>query len=70
MGLIYIEHILVQTNCLLSVCLSVVYSQADSQTKTIGPNSTKLWSTVFVCQTYQLKITAESAHFKTAEVDI
>lgn len=59
MGLIYIEHIFV-SNKLSSVCLSSVYSLADSQTKTIGPNSTKLWSTVFVCQTYQLKITAES----------
>lgn len=57
MGLIYIEHIFV-SNKLSSVCLSVAYSLADSQTKTIGPNSTKLWSTVFVCQTYQLKITA------------
>lgn len=70
MGLIYIEHILVQTNCLLSVCLSVVYSQADSQTKTIGPNSTKLWSTVFVCQTYKLKITAESTQLISKQLKL
>lgn len=61
MGLIYIEHIFVSIK-LSSVCLSVVFSLAELQTKTIGPNSTKLWSTVFVCQTYQLKITAESTH--------
>lgn len=69
MGLIYIEHIFVSIK-LSSVCLSVVFLLAELQIKTIGPNSTKLWWTVFVCQTYQLKITAESAQLISKQLKL